>query len=165
MWYKKSKENINFLKNKLLKQVFAFISMFILCFGNSITVFAEPNLFSNKDDLKTFMDTTFQKKMEKQHVPGAVITVVKDGQIIFSKEYGYADLENKVPMTADKTLVRIASVSKLFTYTAMMQLYEQGKIDLKADVNKYLKGYSLKNEYSNSVTVEQLLTHTSGIDR
>lgn len=67
-------------------------------------------------------------------------------------------------MTADKTLIRIVSVSKLFTYTAMMQLYEQGKIDLKADVNKYLKDYSLKNEYSNPVTVEQLLTHTSGID-
>ncbi len=168
MWYKRSKENINFLKNKLVKQVFAFISIVILCFGNSITVFAESNssddLLSNKDDLKVFMDTTFQKKMEKQHIPGAVITVVKDGQVIFSQGYGYADLENKAPVTADKTLIRIASVSKLFTYTAMMQLYEQGKVDLKADVNKYLKGYSLKNQYSNPVTVEQLLTHTSGID-
>ncbi|AKN30203.1 hypothetical protein Ccar_04940 [Clostridium carboxidivorans P7] len=168
MCYERSKKNINFLKNKLIKRIFAIISMFIICFGNSITAFAEANsnddLLSNKDDLKAFMDTTFQKKMEKQHVPGAVITVVKDGQVIFSQGYGYADLTNKVPMTADKTLIRIASVSKLFTYTAMMQLYEQGKVDLKADVNKYLKGYSLKNEYSNPVTVEQLLTHTSGID-
>ncbi|MBO0545197.1 class A beta-lactamase-related serine hydrolase [Clostridium botulinum] len=102
--------------------------------------------------------------MKEQHIPGAVITVVKNGQVIFSKGYGYSDLEKKIPMTADKTLVRIASVSKLFTYTAMMQLYEQGKVDLKADVNKYLKGYTLKNEYSTPVTVEKLFTHTSGID-
>jgi CubicO group peptidase (beta-lactamase class C family) len=131
-------------------------------------VFADPNsndnLLSDKDNFQSFMDTTFQKKMREQHVPGAVITVVKDGHVIFSKGYGYSDLENKIPMTADKTLVRTASVSKLFTYTAMMQLCEQGKVDLKANVNQYLKGYTLKNQYSTSVTVEQLLTHTSGID-
>lgn len=150
------------------KKIFVFMAIFILCFTSNITVFAETNssenLFGNKGDMKVFMDSTFQKKMKEDHIPGAVITVVKDGQVIFNKGYGYADLENKVPMKADKTLVRIASVSKLFTYTAMMQLSEQGKIDLKADVNKYLKGYSLKNEYSTPVTVEQILTHTSGID-
>ncbi|OAA95096.1 serine hydrolase domain-containing protein [Clostridium coskatii] len=168
MCYERFKKNINFLKNKLIKRMFAIISMFIICFGSNVTVFAESNssdnLLSNKDDLKVFMDNTFQKKMKEEHVPGAVITVVKDGKVIFSKGYGYADLENKVPVTPDKTLVRIASVSKLFTYTAMMQLSEQGKVDLKADVNKYLKGYTLKNKYSNPVTVEELLTHTSGID-
>ncbi len=168
MQHKKLNNTQNFFKNKIIKQLFAFITAFTLCFCNSVMVFAEPNskdnLIGDKDDFQTFMDTTFQKKMKEQHVPGAVITVVKDGQVIFSKGYGYADLENKTPMTADKTLVRIASVSKVFTYTAMMQLYEQGKVDLKADANKYLKGYSLKNEYSTPVTVEQLLTHTSGID-
>ncbi|WP_175412981.1 serine hydrolase domain-containing protein [Clostridium sp. AWRP] len=168
MCYERFKKNTNFLKNKLIKRMFAIISMFIICFGSNVTVFAESNssdnLFGSKDDMKVFMDNTFQKKMKEQHVPGAVITVVKDGKVIFSKGYGYADLENKVPVTPDKTLVRIASVSKLFTYTAMMQLSEQGKVDLKADVNKYLKGYTLKNKYSNPVTVEELLTHTSGID-
>lgn len=159
----KIKENTPIIKSRRVKQILVFITAFILWFSNSITVFAESN-FNDKEDLQSFMDTTFQKKMTEQHVPGAVITVVKDGQVILSKGYGYADLENKVPMTADKTLVRIASVSKLFTYTAMMQLYEQGKVDLKADVNKYLKGYTLKNEYSVPVTVEELLTHTSGID-
>lgn len=163
MIYIKFKEKINVIKSKIARQVLVFITAFILCFSNSITVFAEPN-FKDKENLQSFMDTTFQKKMKEQHVPGAVITVVKDGQVIFSKGYGYADLENKILMTADKTLVRIASVSKLFTYTAMMQLYEQGKVDLKANVNQYLKGYTLKNEYSTLVTVEQLLTHTSGID-
>lgn len=100
------------------------MSIFILCFTSNITVFAESNssdnLFGNKDDMKVFMDNTFQKKMKEEHIPGAAITIVKDGKIVFSKGYGYSDLENKIPMTADKTLIRIASVSKLFTYTAMM---------------------------------------------
>lgn len=167
MKYKKSKGSINFLKN-IMKQIVVFITTLALCLSNISMVFAESNssdnLFGNKDNMKVFMDNTFQKKMKEEHVPGAVITVVKDGKIIFSNGYGYADLENKVPVTPDKTLVRIGSVSKLFTYTAVMQLSEQGKVDLKADVNKYLKGYTLKNKYSNPVTVEELLTHTSGID-
>lgn len=168
MIYQRTINKPSFWKSSILKSIFAFMIAFTLCVTNSIMVFAESrvnkDIVKDKEDLQSFMDGTFQKKMKEQHVPGAVITIVKDGQVIFSKGYGYADLENKVPMTADKTLVRIASVSKLFTYTAMMQLYEQGKVDLKADVNKYLKGYTLKNEYPAPVTVEELLTHTSGID-
>ncbi|MTK13799.1 MAG: serine hydrolase [Clostridiaceae bacterium] len=168
MSYKRFINNLKFFKNKILRKIFVFIAAFTLCFSNSVMVFAEPDanndFIKDKGDFQSFMDTTFQRKMKEQHVPGAVITVVKDGQVVFSKGYGYSDLEKKIPMTADKTLVRTASVSKLFTYTAMMQLYEQGKVDLKADVNQYLKGYILKNEYSTPVTVEQLLTHTSGID-
>ena len=168
MLYQKPINNLNLFENKISKQIFVFIMAFILCFCNSMMVFAEPkannDFINDKGEFQSFMDTIFQKKIKEQHVPGAVITVVKDGQIIFSKGYGYSDLEKKIPMNADKTLVRTASVSKLFTYTAMMQLCEQGKIDLKANVNQYLKGYNLKNEYSTPVTVEQLLTHTSGID-
>lgn len=168
MIYQSTINKSSFWKSSILKSIFTFMIAFTLCFGSNIIAFAETgvnkDIIKDKEDLQSFMDTTFQKKMKEQHVPGSVITVVKDGQVIFSKGYGYADLENRVPMTPDKTLVRIASVSKLFTYTAMMQLYEQGKVDLKADVNQYLKGYTLKNEYSVPVTVEQLLTHTSGID-
>lgn len=164
----KLRENKKFLRSNLVKQILVLITVVILCFSSNIKVFAETNLqdnlFENKENLTEFIDSTVQKKMQKQHVPGTVVTIVKDGQTIFSKGYGYSDLESKIPMTPDKTLVRIASISKVFTYTALMQLCEQGKIDLKADVNKYLKGYSLKNQYSVPVTVEQLLTHTSGID-
>ncbi|HDK7158329.1 TPA: beta-lactamase family protein [Clostridium botulinum] len=168
MSYQKPINNLNFFKNNILRKIFVCIVAFSLCFSNSMMVFAEPeannDFIKDTRDFQSFMDTILQKKMKEQHIPGAVITVVKNGQVIFSKGYGYSDLEKKIPMTADKTLVRIASVSKLFTYTAMMQLYEQGKVDLKADVNKYLKGYTLKNEYSTPVTVEKLFTHTSGID-
>ena len=64
--------------------------------------------------------------------------VVKDGQVLLEKGYGYADVEKKKPVDPEATLFRPGSISKLFTWTAVMQLVEQGKIDLDADVNQYL---------------------------
>src|SRR3954468_6161893 len=71
-------------------------------------------------------------------IRGAVVSVVKDGQVLFQKGYGYADVEEKKPVLPDQTLFRPGSVSKLFTATAVMQLVEQGKLDLDRDVNDYL---------------------------
>ena len=64
--------------------------------------------------------------------------VVKDGQVLLQKGYGYADVEKKQPVDPQKTLFRPGSVSKLFTWTAVMQQVERGKLDLDADVNQYL---------------------------
>ena len=71
-------------------------------------------------------------------VPGAVVVVVKDGQVLVQKGYGFADWEKGVPVDAKRTLFRPGSVSKLFTWVAVMQQVEQGKLDLDADLNKYL---------------------------
>jgi CubicO group peptidase (beta-lactamase class C family) len=90
--------------------------------------------------------------------------LVKDGKIFFSKGYGYADLEKKIPVVPDKTLFRVGSISKLFTTTAVLQLVEQGKLKLDDDVNKYLKRFQVKNTYPKPVTVANLLTHTDGFD-
>src|SRR3546814_18704731 len=68
---------------------------------------------------------------------GAVVVVVKDGQVLLQKGYGYADLEKHTPVDPDDTLFRPGSISKLFTWTAVMQLVEQGKLDLDADVHPY----------------------------
>lgn len=151
---------------KKRKQFIVLLMSFLLIFLNISTVFAveKPKDKFNKNELQGFMDNSIPKKMEEMHIPGVVITVVKDNDIVFSKGYGYSNLETKEPMTADKTLLKIASVTKVFTYTALMQVNEQGKVDLNEDVNKYLKGYTVRNKYSKPVTVEQLLTHTSGID-
>lgn len=100
--------------------------------------------------------------MSKSHIPGAAISVVKDGKLFFAKGYGYANLEKKIPVVADKTLFRVASISKLLTATAAMQLYERGQIDLNADVNRYLTDFKLKNPFPESVKVAQLMTHTDG---
>lgn len=115
-------------------------------------------------ELKEFVDKYFIEAMDKEKVPGVAVVVVKDGKIYFQQGYGYADVEKKIPVVPEKTLFRVASISKLFTATAVMQLVEQDKINLKNPVNDYIKDFQLENKYSQPITVGNLLTHTSGLD-
>src|SRR5579884_3030147 len=77
----------------------------------------------------------------------AAFVLVKDGKVIFSKGYGYANLEKQTPVNPDRTVFRVASVSKVFTATAVMQLAESGKLDLNRDVNLYLSRFKVKDPY------------------
>ena len=119
---------------------------------------------TDPQELEVFLDNFFAQQMAKEHVPGAVFVLVKDGKIFFTKGYGYADLEKKTPVVPDKTLFRVGSISKLFTATAVMQLAEQGKLNLDDDVNKYLKRFQIENTYPQPITFSNLLTHTDGFD-
>jgi len=89
-------------------------------------------------DLEAFLDGMMPSQLQREDIAGAVISVVKDGKVIFAKGYGYSDVEKRTPVTADATLFRPGSISKLFTWTSVMQLSEQGKLDLDKDVNEYL---------------------------
>ena len=109
-------------------------------------------------DLETFLDEFFDQNMDEMNIPGAAIVVVQDGAIILSKGYGFADLEQQIPVDPAKTIMRFASTSKLFTATAAMQLVEEGLIDLDADVNQYLTGVQLPDDPSGPVPLRQLLT-------
>ncbi|MDQ4121600.1 MAG: serine hydrolase [Acidobacteriota bacterium] len=123
-----------------------------------------PEISINQKDLENLLDPIFAERMEKLHIPGAVIAVVKDGKILFTKGYGIADVEKKIPVIADKTIFRIGSITKVFTALAVMQLADQGKINLSDDVNKYLKGVQVPNTFPQPVTFANLLTHTSSLD-
>jgi CubicO group peptidase (beta-lactamase class C family) len=114
--------------------------------------------------LKKFVDEYATEKMPEEKVPGMAVSVVKDGKIYFQQSYGYADIDKKRPVVLDKTLFRVASISKLFTATAVMQLVEQGKINLSSSVNDYIKNFQLAHKYPQQITVANLLTHTSGLD-
>lgn len=120
---------------------------------------------THTEELEAFLDGYFDEQMEKLHVPGAVFVLVKDGEIFFAKGYGYSDLEKKKPVIPERTVFRMGSVSKLFTATAVMQLCEQGKLNLNDDVNKHLKHFQLEEKYPEPVTVANLLTHTSGLEQ
>jgi CubicO group peptidase (beta-lactamase class C family) len=120
-----------------------------------------PGIISQQE-FANYVDNFFDQEMSKSHVPGAVISVVKDGTVFFAKGYGYANLEKKTPVVADRTLFRVASLSKLFTATATMQLYEQGQLDLEGDVSQYLERFQLDNPHSQPVTFAQLMMHTDG---
>jgi CubicO group peptidase (beta-lactamase class C family) len=116
-----------------------------------------------KADFETFLDALIPSQLRNRNIAGAVISVVKDGQMLFQKGYGYADVEEKKPVLPDQTLFRPGSISKLFTATAVMQLVEQGKLDLDHDVNDYLD-FPIPKTYAEPVTLRQLLTHTAGFE-
>ncbi len=116
-----------------------------------------------KADFETFLDALIPSQLRNRDIAGAVVSVVKDGQVLFQKGYGYADLEAKKPVVPDQTLFRPGSISKLFTATAVMQLVEQGKLDLDRNVNEYLD-FTIPKTYPEPVTLRQLLTHTAGFE-
>src|SRR5215471_2971951 len=116
-----------------------------------------------KEDFETFLDALIPSQLQNRNIAGAVVSVVKDGQVLFQKGYGYADVEAKKPVLPDQTLFRPGSISKLFTATAVMQLVEQGKLDLDRDVNEYLD-FAIPKTYPEPVTLRRLLTHTAGFE-
>jgi CubicO group peptidase (beta-lactamase class C family) len=109
------------------------------------------------------LDTAIQEQLEAAKLPGAVVVVIQDNRIVFVKGYGYANLEQKRPVTPD-TIFQIASVSKLVTATTLMRLYEQGEFGLDDDINAYLP-FSVRNpQYPEiAITFRMLLAHTSSI--
>jgi CubicO group peptidase (beta-lactamase class C family) len=124
----------------------------------------EPTGLNDPAELEAFIDGLMAAHMPSRKIPAATIAVVKDGELFFAKGYGYADLEKKVPVSADTTLFRPGSTSKLFTWTAVMQLYERGQLDLDADVNTYLTSFQIPDTFPEPVTMKDLLTHTAGFE-
>jgi len=114
-------------------------------------------------DLEAWLDGFMPYALEKNDVAGAVVVVVKDGKVLLEKGYGYADLAKRTPVDPERTLFRPGSVSKLFTWTAVMQLVEQGKIDLDQDVNTYLD-FKIPPYQGKPVTMRNIMTHTAGFE-
>jgi len=136
-----------------------------------ITGFAQPALAllpatgpTDPAELEAFMDGSIEAQLEAYNIAGATVAVVKDGALFFAKGYGYADLKERMRVQAAKTLFRIASISKLFVWTAVMQLVEQGKLDLNIDINTYLTQFKIPNTYDEPVTLTHLMTHTAGFE-
>ena len=114
-------------------------------------------------DLEAFLDGLMPLQLERDDIAGAVVAVVKDGKLLFTKGYGFADAASRKPVSPDGTLFRPGSISKLFTWTAVMQLVEQGKLNLDRDVNDYLD-FKLPAAYSQPITLRHIMTHTPGFD-
>jgi len=112
-------------------------------------------------DLEAWLDGLVPTALNTAQTPGAVVVVVKDGQVLLEKGYGYADYAKRTPVDPRVTLFRPGSTSKLFTWTAVMQLVEQGRIDLDADVNRYLD-FHIPARNGLPVTMRQLMTHRAG---
>jgi CubicO group peptidase (beta-lactamase class C family) len=115
------------------------------------------------EDLNAWLDGFMPYAIGRGDIPGAVVVVVKDGQVLTERGYGYADVAKKVKVDPKTTLFRPGSISKLFTWTALMQQVEQGKVDLNADVNKYID-FKIPPYEGKPVTVLNLMTHTPGFE-
>ena len=122
---------------------------------------AAPSL--TRADLEPWLDGFLPYALRASDIPGAVVVVVKDGEVLLQKGYGYSDVETRKPVDPELTLFRPGSVSKLFTWTAVMQLVEQGKLDLDADVNKYLD-FEIPARDGKPITLRNVMTHTAGFE-
>lgn len=115
--------------------------------------------------IAAFLDPIVEELMEVEHIPGAAISLVKDGKMIYSRGYGVADVESGRPVDPDRTIFRIGSITKAVTAMGLLRLVDQGKVKLDADVNSYLVDFKLEDRYAAPVTAWHLLTHTGGFDQ
>ncbi len=122
---------------------------------------APPSHALTAEDVGAFLDGIVPVQLERDDVAGAVVAIVKDGKELFAQGYGYADVAKRTPVSVDNTLFRPGSISKLFTWTAVMQLVEQGKLNLDHDVNDYLD-FKIPATFPQPITLRNIMTHTSG---
>ncbi|QEC43261.1 serine hydrolase domain-containing protein [Pseudobacter ginsenosidimutans] len=133
-----------------MKRFFAALALGSCCIGGNASAQVSPNAGAS-------LDTLFNQYLNDG--PGAVLIVSRNGQQLFHKEFGYASLEHKVPIT-NETVFEAASVSKQFTAAAVLLLVQQGRISLDDDIRKFVPELP---DYGNKIDVRMCLTHTSGL--
>ncbi|MEN3746739.1 serine hydrolase domain-containing protein [Sphingomonas sp. HF-S3] len=116
-----------------------------------------------KTDADAWLDGYMPYALARGDVAGAVVVIVKDGQVVTERGYGYSDVAKRKPVDPATTLFRPGSTSKLFTWTAVMQQVEAGKLNLDADVNQYLD-FKIPDYQGKPVTLRQIMTHTAGFE-
>ena len=114
-------------------------------------------------DVSAWLDGYMPYAIGKANIPGAVVVVVSNGQIVASRGYGYANVEKRTKVDPQRTLFRPGSISKLFVWTSVMQQVEQGKLDLNADVNRYLD-FKIPAFEGKPITLANIMTHTAGFE-
>lgn len=120
---------------------------------------------TNPAVVEAFVDGVVKPHMKNHNSPSGVVAVMKDGEMIFAKGYGFIDVEKRIPVDPKTSLFRPGSISKLFTWVSVMQLVEQGKLDLDTDVNTYLSSFKVKDTWPGQpVTMRHIMTHTAGFE-
>jgi len=114
-------------------------------------------------DVEAWLNGLMRYGLENGDIAGSVVVVVKDGKVLFQSGYGYADVDRKIPMDPETVMMRIGSTSKLFTWTAVMQLVEQGKLDLNRNVDDYLD-FKVSPPGGKPITMLDLMNHRGGFE-
>jgi CubicO group peptidase (beta-lactamase class C family) len=114
-------------------------------------------------DLDSWLDGYLKYALATGDIAGAEVAIVRDGEVVTERGYGFADVEKRTPVDPKVTMFRPGSVSKLIVWTAVMQQVEAGKIDLDADINKYLD-YNVTGMGGKPITMRELMQHTAGFE-
>jgi CubicO group peptidase (beta-lactamase class C family) len=114
-------------------------------------------------DVNAWLDGFMPRSLASSDIAGAVVVVVKDGQVLTQRGYGFSDVARRTPVDPNRTLFRPGSISKLFTWTAVMQQVEQGHLDLDADVNRYLD-FQIPPRDGQPITLRNIMTHSAGFE-
>jgi CubicO group peptidase (beta-lactamase class C family) len=146
-----------------LKMLYGVVLAVLVFVAGTVPAYAADPGPTDPAELEAFLDELISAQMAELYVPGVTVSVVKDGALFFAKGYGYADVEKNIAVDAEKSMFRIGSGSKLFTWTAVMQLMEQGKLDLDADINTYLD-FEIPATYPEPITMKHLMSHTAGFE-
>jgi CubicO group peptidase (beta-lactamase class C family) len=117
----------------------------------------------NVTELQLFFDNLLENQLIDFTLPGVSLSVVNSTDILYLKGYGYANIEESKDVDPNSTIFRIASVSKLFTWTAVMQLYEDGLLDLNENINEYLTAFQIPMKYG-PITMYDLMSHSPGFE-
>lgn len=121
----------------------------------------KPAAVLEKADVDAWLDGFLPYAIDAGDIAGAVVVVVKDGKVLTARGFGHADVKTGKPIDPETTLFRPGSTSKLFTWTAVMQLVQAGKLDLDRDINDYLD-FKIPPAFGKPVTLRNLMTHTGG---
>lgn len=147
---------------RLISRLAAVLALTSALIGGAFAQAAPPPALT-AEDASAWLDGMMPTLLRVTRTPGVVVAIVKDGKPLVQKGYGFADLEKRIPADPYKSLFRPGSISKLFTWTAVMQQVEQGKLDLDADVNGYLD-FRIPEHEGKPVTLRQILTHRAGFE-
>jgi len=118
---------------------------------------------SDPTEIGSYLDRLFNQQLEQYRIVGMTAVMVKDGQVIYQRGYGQTDLDKKIPVDPSNSLFRIGSVTKVFTWIAVLQLYEQGLLDLDSDINTYLD-FRIPDTFPEPITLKHLMSHTAGFE-
>ncbi len=144
--------------NRFATSILSSICLSLLAAATTAATLDDPAL------IEAYIDGVVMPLMLNNNSPSGTIAISHGGEVIFAKGYGYENIEDRVPVDPGNTLFRPGSVSKLFTWVSVMQLVEQGKLDLDTDVNEYLESFSIKETFAEPITLRHILTHTPGFE-
>lgn len=161
----------NFISPRLLSATLpaGFLIILLLIFVLPSQSISQPDLttdrsgFFDSHELEVFIDGLMHAYLESNEIAGATVAVTHGGELLFSGGYGWADEEARKPVDPEKSLFRIGSVSKLFTWIGVMQLRDAGELDLDTDINEYLD-FRIPSTYDQPITLRHLMTHTPGFE-